>query len=61
MLNRWFLELIFPCIRIKRIERELDSDERLGIGRLKLEHYMFQIDNELENFKKPMLFVKYCK
>jgi hypothetical protein len=53
------MEFLFPWLRIRRIERELDAEEKIGVARMKLEWWDRQEKETLREFHRPMLFKKF--
>jgi len=53
------MEFLFPWLRIRRIERELDALERIEVARMKQEWRDRQTREILEEFHRPMLFKKF--
>lgn len=51
---KWY-EVFLPGLRLKRIERELNAEEREGTANMYFEYWPNWARNKLEEFKKPSI------
>ena len=49
------IEFLCPWIRLRRIERELNAQERAAYGEMYMEYWMNWADNILRETKRPLL------
>ena len=55
-------EFLFPWLRLRRIIRELDAEERIGVARMKQELWRRQSEDAIGKFYEPSRFSqKFCK
>jgi len=55
------VEFFLPWRSLKRIERELDAEERMGAWKMQLEWWKFQEKCIIEEMERPSIFVPLLK
>jgi len=48
-----------PLAKLRRIERELDAEERIGVAKMNQEWHEFQVREALRRYRQPLIIAQH--